>query len=463
MRKLTMLFLLILISGCGMKEQTEDESQRAEAIVEETSEAVEEVKEEKSSRSNESLEDLLTEVNLEAKLTEVCSNLKIEMTTAFLEADSHRPSIVGFCHNNGDVSLEQEPSYIAIANYDESTKVWAVDVREHEFMYQPSRFAGILQLDDTSERVVIQLYEDPATFGGTSAIVVSSENNKIVIERINSTVTQFGEFRTEGNEVIIEDDHTTESYTYSENSVTHTTHVNEVTTDADINITYNKVNDTPLFATFQSGKILDVEVGDIISFQPDKPLSLVDFQIRTSLKKLPDIPDTFVVGEGDIGETIEFGEYPYDEMIVYYVGDPYWFTSHEYLAELNKGNMPGSKVQLSTPNSEIKTILGDENLLSEYGLSGAMNLEYEQFVYAIPFLEEEGDVIYSVIRKLPFGTNLTGDDFIESWGEPTSTMTNMDSVDESLILHYALENDHYVHIYLHGPSTDAKAEKINLY
>lgn len=334
---------------------------------------------------------------------------------------------------------------------------------EHEFMYQPSRFAGILQLDDKSERVVIELYEDPAAFGSTSAIVVSAVDSKIHIERINSTVTQLGEFRTEGNKIIIEDNYTIETYAYNQNNVTHTTTVKEMDTEADLVITYNKHDDESLFASLEGGKVLEVEPGDIISFKPEKPLSLVDFQIRTNLNNVPDMPDTFVVSESDIGETIEFGEYPYDQMIVYYVGNPKWFASKEYLSELNKGNMPGSKVQLTTPNSEIKNILKDEFLINEFGQSGANHLEYLQYIYAIPFLEEEGDKIYSVIRKIPFGIDLTGDDFIKGWGEPTDIMTDMDSLEESIILHYELDNGNYVFVYLRGNTTNTQATSIHLF
>lgn len=455
MKKLLLILVFLIIAGCSAKEETIEKDKPAKEL--------EKVATEESPRSDESLNDLLAEVNFEEQLVEACGNLTVEMTSAYLEVGSSRPAIVGFCHNNGDVSLEQEQAYIGIAIYDETNEQWNIDLLEHEFMYQPSRYAGNLQLEDGSERVVIELYEDPAAFGSTSAIVVSSTKSKVQIERINSTVTQVGEFRTEGNKVIIEDDFTIETYTYNQNNVSHTTSVKEMATEANLVITYNKHEDGKLFASLESGKVLNVQPGDIISFKPEKPLSLVDFQIRTSLNNNPDMPDSFVVSESDMGETIELGEYPYDDMIVYYVGDPKWFASKEYLNQLNKGYMPGSKVQLTTPNTEIKTILEDEYLINEYGQSGANHLEYEQYIYAIPFLEEEGDKIYSVIRKIPFGIVLTGDDFIKGWGEPTDMMTDMDSLEESIILHYGLDNGHYVFVYLRGNTTDTQATSIHLF
>lgn len=456
MRILLVIFFFLFLSGCasdGEKKEIVQKTETAELASGESS----------SNRSKETLEGLLKEVPVDAQLEESCGELKVELTTAYLEADNSRPSVVGFCHNDGMVDLEQETAYIAIATYDEANKIWQVDMIEHEFVYHPSRIAGVIQLADNSERVVLELYEDPATFGGTSAVVVSSADQKLKIERVNSTVTQQGSFRTEGNKIIIEDEHTAETYTYSNDTVTHTTGIKEMETNADIVITYNKVNDSPLFGSLESGEILEVSPGDIVSFQPEKPLSLVNFQIRTSMEQVPDTPDTFVVEESDIGETIEIGEYPYDDMIVYYIGDPNIFTSKKYLNDLERGIMPGSKVQLTHPNSEIKNILKDEFLINEYGASGAKHLQYDQYIYAIPFLEEEGDIIYSVIRVLPYGTNITGDDFIKGWGKPTNIYADMDSLEESLIMRYEFEGGHYVHIYLSGATTDTRAISIHLY
>jgi hypothetical protein len=454
MKKLLLILTLLLLGGCSANESNKEQAQQPAEGTQ---------TEEKNERTNESLEELLKEVDVDVQLAEACSNLKVELTTAYLEATNVRPSIIGFCHNDGDVSLEQETAYVAIANYNEENKLWNVDIREHEFMYHPYRFAGTLTLEDKSERVAIELYEDPAAFGGTSAIVVSSVDSKINIERVNSTVTQLGKFRTEGSELIIEDEHTIEKYTYNKNNITHSTEEKETNTSADIVITYDKVNDDPLFASLENGKLLDLEPGDTISFKPGKPLSLVDFQIRTNLKRVPDMPDTFIFSESDMGETIELGEYPYDDMIVYTIGDPKWYSSQDYFNELNNGIMPGSLVQLTTPNSEIKTILKDEIFINEYGYSGAKHLEYTQYIYAIPFLEEEGDIIYSIIRKLPFSANLTGDDFIASWGEPTDIMTDTDSLEEAMILHYELDNGHYVFVNLRSNSTNSQAVSISLY
>lgn len=451
MRKLFIIAALFLIAGCSSTAASKKSMEPEKKTVVTA-----------PKRSNESLQDLLQEVDVDAQLKKTCQDLKVELTKAYLNEKQTRPAVIGFCHHNGDVSLEQKPAYIAIAVYDKSTKTWAIDMVKHEFLYHPARFAGILKLDDHSERVVIELYEDPAAYGGSSAIIVSAVDNKIHIEKINSTVTQYGKFHTKGNEIIIEDDHTVEKYTYEKDKVIHTTNLKEDHTKANLVITYNKYNDGNLYASLENGKILDVHPGDIISFKPDKPLSLAKFQIRTSMHNVAGSPDTYEVSESDIGETIEFGEAPYDHMITYTIGDPQWFASKEFLNQLNKGMMPGSKVQLTTPNSEIKEILKDEVFINESGYSGAKHLQYEKFIYAIPFLKEEGDIIYSVIRKLPFGTPLTGNHFIQNWGKPDEIFTDMDSLEESLILRYNLDNGHHVYVYLSGNTTDSQAASIEL-
>lgn len=92
MRKLILIFALLFITGCASNEKVGKQVQPVQTSEEKTTE-----------KSSESLEDLLQEVNFDEQLTEACGNLTIEMTTAFLEGKS-RPGIIGFCHNNGDVS-----------------------------------------------------------------------------------------------------------------------------------------------------------------------------------------------------------------------------------------------------------------------------------------------------------------------------------------------------------------------
>ncbi|OLN24119.1 hypothetical protein BTO30_01515 [Domibacillus antri] len=456
MKTLLLVIGLLILSGCSSNEDAIQNEEKKKETAAETAEM-------KAERSDETLEELLEEVDFGTQLTQSCGGLAVEMTTAYLHADDVRPSIIGFCHHAGNANLEGNTAAVAAAIYNESDKTWHIDINEHEFLTHPARFAGNLQLKDGSERVVIELYEDPAAFGGTGAIILSSKDNGLVIERINSSVTQNGKVSTDGNKILIEDDHVIETFTYGKNSVTHTETVKETDTKADRVITYNKHNNGPLFATPENGSVLDVKPGDIISFVPDKPLNLVDFQIRTGMKADPDQPDTYIVSESDIGDTIELGEYPYDDMIMYTIGDASFFASTAFFNELKEEKMPGSSVQLSTPNTEIESLLEGETFIHEYSDAGAKHLEYEKFIYAVPFLEEEGDIIYTIIRKLPFSTPLTGDDFIESWGEPDERIIDPEFSHGNLTLHYSFPAGHYAEVHLSDTMSNSEARAISLH
>ncbi|WP_102273710.1 hypothetical protein [Cytobacillus massiliigabonensis] len=454
------IFLLaILMTGCSAESSKEkEEAKQPDAP------AVEESKEKTIERTNEQLEDLLQEVDMSAKMAEACPRLSVEMTTAYLEPDQKRPSIISFCHHNGDVSLEGETAWFGLATFDESADEWKTELAKNEFLSHPANFVGSLKLDGGSERVAIEIYEHAAEGGRTGILVLSVQDQQLKIERVDSTATQYGKVRVEKNQLIIEDAHTVETYTYELDDVTHTTELKQSSAKSDLVITYNKENDAaPLTASIPNGEILDVQPGDVIKFTPEKPLSLYGFQIRTSMQQQADEPDTFIVSESDLGETIEFGENPFDQMITYTIGDSKWFASREYLDELKKGRMPGSKVQLSDSNKEIANLLKGEYQISEFGYMGAKHLEYEKFIYAIPYLKEEGDKIYTVIRKLPVERILTGDDFIRSWGEPDSQQEDIEFDPPVLNLFYELNKDYRVQISLQENRTDSSAAAISLY
>ena len=452
MRIFLVAIVLMVLGGCS-----------AETVQKVDVAKGEEAKDSKVVRSNEKLEDLLKEVKVEKQLTEACEDMSIEMTTAYLDSEDERPSIIGFCHNTEDISSVNQPAYLAAAVYDESTDRWNIDVLENEHYSNPARFAGILTLKDGSERVVIELYEQQADFGKMGAIIVSLSDTSLETEYIRSEWTQNGQFKTKDNHIIIEDDFTTETLTYNKNDVTHTKVLKDIDTHANQVIFYNKFKDEPLFATPESGSVLDLHPGDIISFKPKKPLSLASFQIRTDMKSYKDKPSTYMVSGSDIGGTVELGEYPYEDMVVYHIGEPSVFATNTYFESLKKGIMPDSKIQLTTPNSKISTILKDEQLLQEVGDAGANLLVYEKFIYAVPFLKEEGDIIYAVMRKLPVSSKLTGDSFIESWGKPDEQFTDSETQPQALTLQYDFPEGHYVRVNLNGETSKAKAVTIALH
>lgn len=459
MRGFYLTLLVILLCGCSAvplkeKQATEQPDHNAAEVS----------KEKTIQRTDEPLEDLLDEVDLLEKMDEVCQELSIEMTKAYLEPNQKRPSIVSYCQHNGDVSLENETSWLGMANFDESTKEWKTDIVKNESYAHPNKFVGKLQLDNGVERVVVELHEQVASGGSTGILVLSSSDDRLKVERVDSTVTQYGRVHVKGNQLMIEDGHTVETYTYRKDDVIYTEKLKNTSTKADLVITYNKENDAdPLTADIPSGEVLQVKPGDVIKFTPTKPLSLFGFQIRTSMKEKEDEPGAYIVSESDLGETLEFGENPFDHMIVYKIGDPKWFASHKFLNELKKGQMPGSNVQLSNSNKEIAQLMKDEFQISEFGEAGAKHLEYDKFIYAVPYLEEDGDKIYAIIRRMPYESALTGDDFIRSWGEPDGQWEEPDFDPPAMTLNYEFSSGYLVRLNLEKNFTSSRVVSISLF
>jgi len=90
------------------------------------------------------------------------------------------------------------------------------------------------------------------------------------------------------------------------------------------------------------------------------------------------------------------------------------YLTKDFLNELRKGNMPGSKVKIGSTLTEMKNSMGEPKSIGE--LEGGYLHDYGTFQYIQPAIQDTIVGVQLVIKA----DGVTGEDFAKTWGEPTS-------------------------------------------
>lgn len=451
MKKYFLLCAFLLLAGCGgQSDGTKDETFEKN----QSDDNVSSVEEEKDILT---IDDLIIASNMDATMETLCGALKIEYETVYFQTDDSQPSIVGICHRGEDASDESE-GHIVAATPKTGGEGWNITELATYQESHPIRFVGTIT-DRNQQILIIEREEISARFGARDFVYIERKENSEVPEAyvVSSVHTQFGDIHIEENRVVIEDNAVKEFFTFYQGEFHHESELKPLDESADIIIYFNKNEEGKLTYSMENFSTLDVHPGDRISFRRVRPITLANFQIRTDLIRDPNGVDTFIVGENDLGKTIEVGEYPYDEMTVFTVGETpktvVDYLQPAYVNQLKLGMMPNSKIQLTDSVGDIKSTLGEP--MESINWSGAEYLQYEDFSYAIPILEEEGDQIYGILRRIPEENRVTGIELKEVWGEPTEEFLDETSHPSTYVFVYHFSPFYYVIVDLDGDSAEA--------
>lgn len=90
------------------------------------------------------------------------------------------------------------------------------------------------------------------------------------------------------------------------------------------------------------------------------------------------------------------------------------YLTKDFLNELRKGNMPGSKVKIGSTLTEMKNIMGEPKSIGE--LEGGYFHDYGTYRYIQPAIQDTIVGIQLVIKA----DGVTGEDFAKAWGKPIS-------------------------------------------
>lgn len=460
MRTIIVLLFAILLAACssgGNEKSMENEKKETKQVEEVASTEVE-----------MDLSDLLKGMTLDEQMEQACGDLTIEYEKVKLRVEDKKPSVVAFCHSNGDATLDGNISYTKVAMPAASADEWEITGISDSEIGHPAKFLGVFKDEDGKETAIIEYNEIAASSGRKFSAVYFNESTNLPEMKVeNSEYTLYGTVSLKGRIVTVEDELVTETFSYEQGEFEHRSSLKEVDNSADLIIYYDKDSMGKLIFSEPNNSVLNVKAGDRISFRRTKPITLEDFQIRTDLGWDKNNPETLIVTEENLGQIVEVGESPYNEMTTFVVGKAsnemgqIDFLRSGYLQQLKKGFMPGSKIQLSDSNNTIETILGPP--ITSYGESGANHLYYEDFAYAIPFLEEEGDRIYGIVRIVKPSERVTGIDLESAWGKPSSAGHNQDEEPSLLIWSYDLNDSYRVSVEFDGVDKTSNIVSITLF
>ncbi|WP_062106805.1 DUF4309 domain-containing protein [Bacillus niameyensis] len=442
MRKVMLLFVIIMLAGCsGLKIDPEKKDTTQQEV------ATEKAEDPKPTRESLSTEDLVNATKLNERMAAVCGEMRIEYEQAYFKANDKKPSLVAICHHDGDMTFEGNTAYIMAAVPDQDTDDWKISELAQYDIAHPIGFLGKIEVDGR-EILVIERDEIRARYGGRDFDYVYFEEGDAEpqIGITSSEHTQSGMMKIADNQIVIEDEAVLETYTYKNGEFQHHSELKKLDNSADLIIYFDKDEQDELTFSTENVTGLDVKPGDRISFRRKRPIPLVNFQIRTDLEREDGQVDTFIVTESDMAKTIEVGEYPFENMNVFTVGKveipKVDFLQKQYFNELKQGIMPNSKIQLTDSNKDIESILGPP--IESIGYSGANYLKYKDFFYATPFLEEEGDKIYGILRTLKDNELVTGTELKAAWGAPTEEFQDEMSEPITLTWNYQLSSEYFV-------------------